>query len=110
MAKYRIGYRFEAKGYFFVKAPSLNLAYEKMHKRFHMDNSLFVHAKYPDRFEILNGTEHDGPFPAASKIPVTSMKDIRKAKDGQSRDDVPHNYPKFGNTGLFDFSDEQDTE
>jgi hypothetical protein len=110
MAKYRIDYKLMGLGNFFVEASSLSLAYEEMYKRFCADNSLIVHAKYPYGFEILDGIEHEGLFPAVSKIRVTTIDDLRKAKNSQSLDDEADKPPKIADTGLFDFGDEQDTK
>ena len=96
-------------GSFFVEASSLSLAYEEMYKRFSADNSLIVHAKYPYGFEILYGTEHEGEFPPVSKIRVTTVEDLRKAKNGQLIEEEATKPPKFADTGLFDFVDKSDT-
>jgi hypothetical protein len=105
MAKYRIDYKLMGLGNFFVEASSLSLAYEEMFKRFGLDNSLIVHAKYPYGFEILDGVEHEGPFPVVSKIRVTTIDDLRKAKNSQSLDEQEDKPPKFADTGLFDYGE-----
>jgi hypothetical protein len=110
MAKYRIDYKLMGLGNFFLEASSLSLAYEEMYKRFTADNSLIVHAKYPYGFEILDGTEHEGPFPAVSKIRVTTVEELRKAKHRQSLDEEAVKPPKFADTGLFDFGEKSDVE
>ncbi|PUE23716.1 hypothetical protein [Limnohabitans sp. Jir72] len=110
MKKYRVDYKLMGIGNFFVEASSLNLAYEEMYKRFSADNSLIVHAKYPYGFEILDGTEHESPFPAVSKIRLTTIDDLRKAKNSQSLDDEADKPPRFADTGLFDFVEKSNTE
>lgn len=110
MAKYRIDYKLMGLGNFFVEASSLSLAYKEMYERFCADNSLIVHAKYPYGFEILDGIEHEGPFPAVSKIRVTTIDDLRKAKIGQSLYEEADKPPKFADTGLFDFGEKSVAE
>jgi hypothetical protein len=110
MKKYRIDYKLMGLGNFFVEASSLSLAYEEMYKRFGSDNSLIVHAKYPYGFEILDGTEHEGQFPPVSKIRITTVEDLRKAKNGQLIEEEATKPPKFADTGLFDFVEKSDTE
>jgi hypothetical protein len=105
MKKYRIDYKLMGLGNFFVEASSLSLAYEEMYKRFTADNSLIVHAKYPYGFEILDGTEHEGQFPKVSRIRVTTVEDLHKAKDDQLIDEEAVKPPKFADTGLFDFDE-----
>jgi hypothetical protein len=110
MKKYRIDYKLMGLGNFFVEASSLSLAYEEMYKRFTNDNSLIVHAKYPYGFEILDGTEHEGPFPAVSKIRVTTVEELYKAKHSQSLDEETDKPPIFADTGLFDFDEKSAAE
>jgi hypothetical protein len=59
---------------------------------------------------ILDGIEHEGQFPAISKIRVTTVEDLRKAKDGQLIEEEATKPPKFADTGLFDFDEKSDTK
>jgi hypothetical protein len=71
---------------------------------------LIVHAKYPYGFEILDGIEHEGQFPKVSKIRVTTVEDLRKAKNGELIEEEAAKPPKFADTGLFDFEEKLDTK
>ena len=101
MAKYRIDYELVGWGNFFVEAPSVGLAFEKMYESFQTDNSLIVHAKFPYGFVILGGFEHEGEFPKKPKSRVTTVEDLRAAKNRDTLDVVKP--PNFAETGLFDF-------
>jgi hypothetical protein len=109
MAKYRIDYKLMGLGNFFVEAPSVELAFEKLYETFEADNSLIVHAKFPYGFEILDGVDHKGDFPKPPKARVTTLEDLEAAKNRDTLDEeeMP---PKFAETGLFDFDSGDEPE
>ena len=104
MEKFRVHYKLTGLGDFFVEAPSVALAYEKMYECFEDDNSLIVHAKYPYGFEIIGSSTYEGDFPKKSKSRVTTSEELRAARFRDTLDVVEIPRPiKFLDTGLFDF-------
>jgi hypothetical protein len=103
MAKYRIDYKLMGLGNFFVEAPSVELAFEKLYESFETDNSLIVHAKFPYGFEIERGVDHAGDFPKKPKARVTTSEELEDAKDRDTLDPDEVKPPKFADTALFDF-------
>ncbi|MDO9025290.1 hypothetical protein [Zwartia sp.] len=111
MKKYRIDYKLFGLGNFFVEAPSVGQAYEKMYESFETDNSLIVRAKFPYGFEIRRGVIHEGDFPKPSSIFVTTVEDLKKARILESLGPVAIPTPKFADSGLFEFeSNSEDQE
>ena len=106
MTKYRINYKLLGVGNFFVEAPSIAQAYERMYRQFQNDNSLIVHAKYPYGFEILDGGVFEQDFPTTSKILVTTIAQLRQAEfDGLPLGTNEPDPVIFAETGLFEFDD-----
>lgn len=102
MAKYRVDYKLLGLGKFFVEAPTVELAFEKMYESLEEDNSLIVHAKFPYGFEILEGVEHSGNFPKKPKARVTTVEELEAAMNRDTLDEEVKP-PTFADTGLFDF-------
>jgi len=103
MKKFRVDYKLMGLGNFFVEAPSVELAYEKLYETFEDNNSLIVHAKYPYGFEIIGGYPFEGEFPKPPKARVTTSEELKAAKNRDTLDPVKDKPLKCADTGLFDF-------
>lgn len=105
MTKYRVDYKLMGLGHFFVEVPSISQAYEQMYESFAIDNSLIVRAKYPYGFEILGRAVHVGEFPKPSSMLVTTLDELRKAKQLELIKPVASVGPPpvLADTGLFEF-------
>jgi hypothetical protein len=109
MPKFAIEYSMRGIGYFFVEANTLNLAYSEFYKQKFKDNSLIVHARFHNRFEI-RGHEELISFPRIPRYRVTTAEQIERANAGEIIEEEAPRPLKFANTELFEFLDEMNTQ